>query len=785
MALVVANRVQETGTANTTVSFTLAGAVAGYQTFNASVGVPNTTYYAATDASGRWEVGLGTMMGTNLLTRTTILASSNSGSAVSTFSGTLNIFVTYPSAAGILETKSTIAASNIDLSTGNYFAKTISASTTFTVSNVPASGTAFSLILDLTNGGGYPITWWSGVVWAGGSAPILTPVGRDTLGFFTYDGGTTWTGLVLGKNVSLYSAWVTKNKSISSGSMFGNQGLLVAGTYYLPMTGSIVAASQNYTTWTSYTFGFGTAAFGLNYSSQLGVYVTCTSSGALYSSTDFVTWTSRVSGATSQLNFVAVGGASLNTFVVTASDGQIIYSTNGTTWTTASAAGVLATAFIGCIWANNQFVAVGAAGVIVTSPTGVTWTARTSGTANGLTGITWTGTRYVVVGAADTIVTSSDGITWTTRTSSTTSVDMYNVATASNGTTLIATGTFSTVLKSTDGGITWSFTTQGSSANSWRSCVWTGDRFLIGASSGLSGDIYYSFDGTTWYIGNSSRGSPTYTIGYKASNDTYMIGLFGTSLLSDAGGNQWKVISPADGTNIQVSATLYVSTLSSWIYSGSFGTLGVSTTDGATWTYPSTLFSGNITGLAWNGSNLAVACTITGQIATSPNLVTWTNYSYADTGYSVAYGNLLYVMPSYVTAGRISYSSTALSGSWTTVNTGTGQIMYGSCWTGSLWIVVGNAGTIATSPDAITWTLRTSNTSQALYGVSPQSSSIIYAGGANGVILKSVDGGVNWTVETIPTGFALNGFRGINATSGNRVVTGSISGSTNLGILVK
>lgn len=96
MALVLADRVQQTGTANTTVSFTLSGSVTGFQSFSV-IGNTNTTYYAATDASGNWEVGIGTYSTTGpTLTRTTILSSSNSGSAV-TFSGTVNVFVTYPS----------------------------------------------------------------------------------------------------------------------------------------------------------------------------------------------------------------------------------------------------------------------------------------------------------------------------------------------------------------------------------------------------------------------------------------------------------------------------------------------------------------------------------------------------------------------------------------------------------------------------------------------------------------------------------------------------------------
>ena len=100
MALALNDRVQQTGTANTTVSFTLSGSVTGFQSF-AVVGNGNTTYYSSTDASGNWEVGIGIYSTTGpTLTRTTILSSSNSGSAV-TFSGTVNVFVTYPSSKSI------------------------------------------------------------------------------------------------------------------------------------------------------------------------------------------------------------------------------------------------------------------------------------------------------------------------------------------------------------------------------------------------------------------------------------------------------------------------------------------------------------------------------------------------------------------------------------------------------------------------------------------------------------------------------------------------------------
>ena len=99
--------------------------------------------------------------------------------------------------AGVVEKKVAIAASEIDLALGNYFTKTISGSTTFTIANTAASGSVNSFVLELTNAGTNVIVW-SGVTWAAATAPTFSASGVDVVAFFTSDGGTTWRGFVLG-----------------------------------------------------------------------------------------------------------------------------------------------------------------------------------------------------------------------------------------------------------------------------------------------------------------------------------------------------------------------------------------------------------------------------------------------------------------------------------------------------------------------------------------------------------------------------------------------------------
>jgi len=123
MALTVSDRIKETTTTTGTGTYTLGGAVTGFETFTANLSNSDTTYYACTDGTD-FEVGLGTFTSSGTtLARTTILSSSNSNNAVSWSSGTRTIFCTLPAAKTVFldaNGSSTLNLSSANIHAGRY-----------------------------------------------------------------------------------------------------------------------------------------------------------------------------------------------------------------------------------------------------------------------------------------------------------------------------------------------------------------------------------------------------------------------------------------------------------------------------------------------------------------------------------------------------------------------------------------------------------------------------------------------------------------------------------------
>ena len=99
MAFKLNDRVKESSSTTGTGTFTLGGAVSGFETFSAGIGGSNTTYYCIFETgTARFEVGFGTLnSGASTLARTYVISSSNSDALVN-FQGATEVFCTVPGA---------------------------------------------------------------------------------------------------------------------------------------------------------------------------------------------------------------------------------------------------------------------------------------------------------------------------------------------------------------------------------------------------------------------------------------------------------------------------------------------------------------------------------------------------------------------------------------------------------------------------------------------------------------------------------------------------------------
>ena len=110
----------------------------------------------------------------------------------------------------------------VNCETGNSFSLVLSGATTFTFTNPPASGTAYTFSVEIiqdSGGSGHTVTWPSSVDWPAATAPTLTADAnaKDIFVFTTRDGGTNWYGFTAGQALGQgASHMATKKKMLMS-----------------------------------------------------------------------------------------------------------------------------------------------------------------------------------------------------------------------------------------------------------------------------------------------------------------------------------------------------------------------------------------------------------------------------------------------------------------------------------------------------------------------------------------------------------------------------------------
>lgn len=121
------------------------------------------------------------------------------------------------------------------------------------------------------------------------------------------------------------------------------------------------------------------------------------------------------------------------------------------------------------------------------------------------------------------------------------------------------------------------------------------------------------------------------------------------------------------------------------------------------------------------------------------------------------------------------YTNTTGSASWLLRTSGTTENLFGVASSGSLFVAVGAGGTIISSPDGVTWTARISHTTKTLAAVAwcTATTAQFVAVGNGGVIETSPDG-VTWTLRSSGTTEFLNGV----GCSGSLIAVGEGSDSS-------
>jgi len=562
---------------------------------------------------------------------------------------------------------------------------------------------------------------------------------------------------------------------------------------------SYANAALSFTQWSAATSGTVSELRDV-ISNGSNLFITGGVGGVLLTSLNGATWTARTSGTTSHINCLTNNGTTL--YVYAGVGGALSTSPDGTTWTARTSG--TASEIRDIHWDGSQYVYVGVGGVVATSPNAITWTARTSTVTFQLEGVWGNGTRWVAAGFEGTVVTSTDAITWSTTTTPTFSREDFSSVAFGNSTWVLVTQSGQS-FTSTDG-ITWgwgknfnleflnvnflsgvfvfsasnfvatstdliSYVYAGGSAMNRRIYDITtntaNDKWVMVSTSKQNNstaqnrwsNIRYSSDGYTW-LGAPVQGDGPYTQNCLATTVTYLSVGYGDGMYV-AGGNNGQVLTSTDGETWTSYGLATNSTATMLEFGTDLYVLGYEMQRNSTqttwwnWTTapnPSTANQGLFAPVrAINDGTKIVTCGGSGLAWTTTDWSAWTQVTATTSGQQLnclSYNGSVYVIGGQ--AATILSSTDAVT--WTPRTSAGGTHHYGLAWGSGpgLWVMTSNTGAIQTSPDGITWTARTSGTAQSL-NWAHYANNLYVAVGNNNTVVTSTNG-TTWTLTSVAGG---------------------------------
>jgi hypothetical protein len=393
---------------------------------------------------------------------------------------------------GTISHAAPVTTGAMNLLIADRFTATVTANTTFSFVNAPASRAA-EVVLRITNGGAFAVTWPANVIWPYGVPPVLKTAGTDIILFWTHDGGTSWYARAITvKSVIPDPLGMNWKSAASLGATVDMHHLAVSPTGVFiaasTTTGTVRRSVDLGTTWAAVTTGSTDTwgSYGVAYGNGRFIIGDWGGNG-LYSSTDGLAWSVAVTGSRDNygINYhdgyftAGSGTAGGNGFAYGSVDGVVWnYGLNGSIGAMAGITAIYVASlnrtfvagtqykYVNDIptsstpWTGNPTGMAGTASDVAWSPTeNIAVLTTASGiyyssdliswslgqTASGMNNVVWYQNQFIAVGNAGKIFTSPDGITWTARTSGTTN-DLFGIEGYNN--TLVAVGYNGTVLTS-------------------------------------------------------------------------------------------------------------------------------------------------------------------------------------------------------------------------------------------------------------------------------------------------------------------------------------------------
>lgn len=355
----------------------------------------------------------------------------------------------------------------------------------------------------------------------------------------------------------------------------------------------------------------------------------------------------------------------------------------------------------------------------VTVDGGATWskvetqTSSSSSTVQRLLSVSEDGKTLIAGGGNTGMLRSTDGgATWTALASPAT--DYYSVTIVPLGGSDIVASSYSSLWLSEDGGQSWMKLSKpvSSGASSFSaSSIRRVDATALSATDS-SGATYLSKDkGQTWTrvvaaVENGYSGQPG-VLAFSDGKNGFMVEPAGRAFTTKDGGATWQLKSSDFGA---VRAVQFVNKTTGWLV-GADGRLYKSTDAGQTW--------------------------LTAPVAAG---VYYSNVYFANENLGWSQRSSGGAQAAFTKDGGKTWTELALP-------TGVSSLRFGE----QAWVAVGYAGVYVSTDSGGTWNAMYTGTSSQLLAVAFSDAKTVWAVGGEGTLLKSEDSGAKWTAVKLPS----------------------------------